>query len=48
MNDISMLEAAGVGIAMENARDFVKEIADVVTEHDHNNDGLVPVLKQYM
>ena len=48
MNDISMIEAAGVGIAMENARDFVKEIADVVTEHDHNNDGLVPVLKQYM
>ena len=48
MNDISMLEAAGVGIAMANARDFVKEIADVVTETDHNNDGLVPVLKQYM
>ena len=48
MNDVSMLEAAGVGIAMENARDFVKEIADVVTETDHNNDGLVPVLKQYM
>lgn len=48
MNDISMIEAAGVGIAMENARDFVKEIADVVTENDHNNDGLVPVLRQYM
>ena len=48
MNDISMLEAAGVGIAMENGRDFVKEIADVVTETDHNNDGLVPILRQYM
>lgn len=48
MNDVSMLEAVGVGIAMENARDFVKEIADVVTETDHNNDGLVPVLKQYI
>ena len=48
MNDVSMIEAAGVGIAMENARDFVKEIADVVTETDHNNDGLVPILKQYM
>lgn len=48
MNDISMIEAAGIGIAMENARDFVKEIADVITETDHNNDGLVPVLRKYM
>ena len=48
MNDISMIEAAGVGIAMANGRDFVKEIADIVTETDHNNDGLVPILKQYM
>lgn len=48
MNDVSMLEAAGVSIAMANGRDFVKEIADIVTETDNNNDGLVPVLKQYM
>ena len=48
MNDITMLEAAGVGIAMANGRDFVKEIADMVTENDNNNDGLVPVLKKYM
>ena len=48
MNDFSMLEAAGVSIAMANGRDFIKEIADVVTETDHNNDGLVPILKQYM
>ena len=48
MNDFSMLEAAGVSIAMANGRDFIKEIADVVTETDHNNDGLVPILKRYM
>lgn len=48
MNDVSMIEAAGVGIAMENGRDFLKKIADIITETDHNNDGLVPVLKQYM
>lgn len=48
MNDLSMIETAGVGIAMSNGRDFIKEIADVVTESDHNDDGLVPVLKQYM
>lgn len=48
MNDVSMLEAAGISIAMQNGRDFVKELADIVTETDHNNDGLVPVLKQFM
>lgn len=48
MNDVSMLEAAGISIAMLNGRAFVKELADIVTESDHNNDGLVPILKQYM
>lgn len=48
MNDVSMLEAAGISIAMQNGRDFVKESADIVTETDHNNDGLVPVLKRFM
>lgn len=48
MNDVSMLEAAGISIAMQNGRDFVKELADIVTETDHNNDGLVPILNQYM
>ena len=48
MNDITMLKAAGISIAMANGRDFVKEIATIVTEADNNHDGLVPILKQYM
>ena len=48
MNDISMIEAAGIGIAMRNGRDFVKKIANVITDTDNNNDGLVPILKKYM
>jgi Cof subfamily protein (haloacid dehalogenase superfamily) len=39
-NDISMIEAAGCGIAMANATDLVKKSADVVTLEDNNNDGL--------
>ena len=31
-----------------NDIDFVKEIANVVTETDNNNDGLVPILKKHM
>ena len=46
-NDISMLEAAGTGIAMTNADPAVKEAADIVTERDNNQDGLVEVIEKY-
>ncbi|MCM1253866.1 MAG: Cof-type HAD-IIB family hydrolase [Clostridium sp.] len=39
-NDISMIEAAGCGIAMKNAADEVKKAADAITEYDNDNDGL--------
>lgn len=39
-NDISMLKAAGTGIAMQNASDKVKSCADVVTGLDNDQDGL--------
>lgn len=39
-NDISMIEAAGCGIAMKNATDIVKKAADVITPKDNDNDGL--------
>lgn len=38
-NDISMIEYAGMGIAMGNAEESVKKIADLVTE-TNNNDGV--------
>ncbi|MBQ8305049.1 MAG: HAD family phosphatase [Blautia sp.] len=43
-NDISMIEAAGLGIAMKNGSDEAKAAADVVTKEDNNHDGLVPFL----
>ena len=39
-NDISMLQAAGCGIAVSNATDTVKAAADVITERDNDHDGL--------
>ncbi|MCH5249417.1 MAG: HAD family phosphatase [Lachnospiraceae bacterium] len=39
-NDISMIEAAGCGIAMLNSPDIVKKAADVITQKDNDNDGL--------
>lgn len=45
-NDISMIEAAGLGIAMCNGSPAVIRAADVVTETDNNHDGLAPFLEQ--
>lgn len=45
-NDISMIQYAGVGVAMENAKDVVKEVADVVTG-SNDEDGLVPIIEKY-
>ena len=39
-NDISMIQAAGLGIAMINGTDIVKENADVITTYDNDHDGL--------
>lgn len=43
-NDISMLEAAGCGIAMKNATDNVKAHADVVTDLDNDQNGLADMM----
>lgn len=43
-NDIEMLEAAGLKIAMKNAREELKQIADIVTTKDNNHGGVGVVL----
>ncbi len=45
-NDISMLKAAGIGVAMGNANDDVKAAADYVTD-DEDNDGIMKALKHF-
>lgn len=47
-NDISMLEAAGCGIAMKNASDTVKAHADVVTDLDNDQDGLADMMRKLL
>ena len=39
-----MLEAAGVGVAMLNAKDAVKKVSDVVTTYDNDHDGLADII----
>ncbi len=47
-NDITMLEAAAVGVCMANGRPIVKECADVITEHDNNHDGIVEIIDKFI
>ena len=46
-NDISMLQAAGTGIAMQNASPAVKAAADRVTQRDNNHDAIAEVIAQF-
>ena len=43
-NDISMLRFAGIGVAMGNAQQPVKEVADIITGTNDEN-GLIPVIE---
>ena len=46
-NDISMLDAAHIGVAMQNATEAVKEHADIITHKSNNEDGLVEIFEKY-
>jgi hypothetical protein len=45
-NDAAMIAFAGMGIAMGNAPDDIKAIADFVTDN-HNNDGVAKALQHF-
>lgn len=45
-NDITMIEAAGLGIAMENAQSDVKKAADYITK-SNDNDGILHVIQTF-
>ena len=46
-NDISMIKYAGLGVAMGNAADYVKQIADYVTD-TNDNDGVAKAISKYV
>lgn len=46
-NDISMIEVAGLGIAMENAQDVVKAAADYITL-SNDNDGILHMIQKFL
>lgn len=46
-NDLSMIEYAGLGIAMGNAPDYVKEKADYVTD-SNDKDGVAKAIEKFV
>lgn len=47
LNDVAMLQWAGLGIAMDNAQPAVKEVADVITCHSED-DGVAKAIEKYV
>lgn len=47
-NDMSMIQYAGIGVAMANAQDAVKEAADVITKKTNDEDGLLEIIDNYL
>ena len=46
-NDLSMIQYAGLGIAMDNAKPIVKEAADFITK-SNDEDGILHVIETFM
>jgi len=46
-NDLSMIETAGIGVAMANGTAEVKAVADYITTLDNNHDGIAEVVERF-
>ncbi|WP_438831840.1 Cof-type HAD-IIB family hydrolase [Streptococcus pluranimalium] len=47
-NDLTMIDWAGLGVAMENAAPIVKETANLVTSKDNNHSGVAEAIEKYV
>ncbi|WP_188454165.1 Cof-type HAD-IIB family hydrolase [Virgibacillus oceani] len=47
LNDIKMIQQAGVGVAMGNAQDAIKKVADFVTD-TNNADGVAKAIERFV
>lgn len=46
-NDVSMIQYAGLGVAMANAQERLKALANYVTVNDNDHDGIVEVIEKF-
>ena len=46
-NDISMIQFAGLGVAMANSQRKLKDVANYVTRNDNDHDGIAEVIETF-
>lgn len=47
-NDLTMIQYAGLGVAMKNAQPIVRGSADYITENDNDHDGIAEVVERFI
>jgi hydroxymethylpyrimidine pyrophosphatase-like HAD family hydrolase len=47
-NDLTMIQTAGIGVAMNNATEHIKSHSDYITENDNNHHGIKEVIERFM
>ena len=47
-NDIPMIQRAGLGVAVANAEDPIKESADYITKRTNDQDAVTEVIKRFI
>ncbi len=47
-NDLAMLRAAGLGVAMANGTDEAKAAAGYITQRDNNHDGIQEIIERFL
>lgn len=47
-NDIEMIKKVGLGIAVSNANDKAKKVADYITENDNDNNAVAEVVEKFI
>jgi len=47
-NDLSMIEWAGLGVAMQNAVPAVKEVANVITPMTNDEEAVAWAIEEYV
>ena len=47
-NDLTMIKEAGIGVAMKNASDKPKAIADYITTNDNDHDGIAEIIYKFI
>lgn len=47
-NDLEMIKKAGMGVAVNNAKHYIKDVANYITEGDNNNNAVAEVIYKFI